>query len=152
MLCFRRLIRRAGASRQKTGNRSSFHADLARTVAETSKTVPELDEKFSFIHDVIASEEAAFGKTIDQGLRILSEREEEMLRNDETVLDGEKAFELSDTYGFPLDLTRDILSEKGYTVDEEGFEKARNEQKKRAHDARKTSNTWVTRSLYRYGR
>jgi alanyl-tRNA synthetase len=137
----RRLIRRAARHGRKLGIEGSFLADLARTVADTSKAgYPELDEKFSFIHDVIASEEAAFGKTIDQGLRILSEREEEMLRNNETVLDGEKAFELSDTYGFPLDLTRDILSEKGYTVDEEGFEKALNEQKKRAHDARKTSN------------
>ncbi len=137
----RRLIRRAARHGRKLGVTGPFLAELAKTVADTSKAgYPELEEKFRFIHDVIASEEAAFGRTIDQGLKILTDHEIQMAKNQETVLSGEKAFELSDTYGFPLDLTKDILSEKGYTVDEEGFEAYLAEQKKRAHDARKTSN------------
>ncbi len=137
----RRLIRRAARHGRKLGIEGPFLADLAKTVADTSKAgYPELEDKFQFIHDVIAAEEAAFGKTIDQGLKILADHEEELAKSGEKVLSGDKAFELSDTYGFPLDLTKDILEEKGYTVDEAGFEKALEEQKKRARGARKTSN------------
>ncbi len=137
----RRLIRRAARHGKKLGVDGAFLADLAKTVADTSKEgYPELEEKFSFIHDVLAAEEAAFGRTIDQGLKILADREAEMKKNGETVLEGAKAFELSDTYGFPLDLTEDILAEKGFTVDEEGYKKALEDQKTRAREARKTSN------------
>ncbi len=137
----RRLIRRAARHGRKLGIQGQFLADLAATVAETSKEgYPELETKFGFIHAVLASEEAAFGKTIDQGLRILADREAQMAETGEKVLGGDKAFELYDTYGFPLDLTRDILEEKGYTVDEEGFNAAMQEQRKRAKEPRKTSN------------
>ncbi len=137
----RRLIRRAARHGKKLGIEGSFLADLAKTVADTSKEgYPELEEKFNFIHSVLASEETAFGRTIDQGLKILSDLEAEMEKNGTTVLSGNKAFELSDTYGFPLDLTKDILEEKGFTVDEDGFKAALEEQKKRAREARKTSN------------
>ena len=137
----RRLIRRAALQGRKLGVQHAFLADLSKTVAETSKEgYPELEEKYEFIHSVLASEEAAFGRTIDQGLRILADREAEMAAKGQTVLAGDKAFELSDTYGFPLDLTKDILREKNLTVDEEGFKACLAEQKKRAHDARKTSN------------
>ena len=137
----RRLIRRAAQQGRKLGIDGNFLADLAGTVADTSKEgYPELDDKFAFIHRVLAAEEAAFGKTIDQGLKILAEREKEMEVSGETVLSGEKAFELYDTYGFPIDLTRDILEEKGMSLDADGFRTAMEEQKKRAHDARKTSN------------
>ncbi len=137
----RRLIRRAARQGKKLGIEGPFLADLAKTVADTSKEgYPELEEKFVFIHDVLASEEAAFGKTIDQGLRILADREEELAGNGEKVLSGEKAFELYDTYGFPLDLTKDILEEKGYSVDEAGFEASMAAQRKRAKEARAVSN------------
>ncbi|MBP3913984.1 MAG: alanine--tRNA ligase [Lachnospiraceae bacterium] len=137
----RRLIRRAARHGRKLGIEGSFLADLAKTVADTSKEgYPELEEKYRFIHDVLAAEEAAFGKTIDQGLKILEDRIAELSESGEKVLSGPKAFELYDTYGFPLDLTKDILTEKGYSVDEEGFNKSMQEQKKRAKDARKTSN------------
>ncbi len=137
----RRLIRRAARHGKKLGIEGPFLAELSKTVADTSKEgYPELEEKFSFIHDVLASEEAAFGRTIDQGLKILSDLEDEMQKNGQTVLAGDKAFELSDTYGFPLDLTKDILEEKGFTVDDDGYKAALEEQKKRAREARKTSN------------
>ena len=137
----RRLIRRAARHGRKLGIEGTFLADLARTVADTSKEgYPELEEKYTFIHDVLASEEAAFGKTIDQGLRILAEREKELEESGEKVLSGEKAFELYDTYGFPLDLTRDILEEKGYSVDEDGFNESMQAQRKRAKEARAVTN------------
>ncbi len=137
----RRLIRRAARHGKKLGIEGAFLADLAKTVADTSKAgYPELEEKFEFIHSVLASEEAAFGRTIDQGLKILSDLEAEMEQKGVTVLAGDKAFELSDTYGFPLDLTKDILEEKNFTVDEEGYLEALQEQKKRAREARKTTN------------
>ena len=78
---------------------------------------------------MIAKEEAQFNKTIDQGLSILADMEEEMKKNGETVLSGENAFKLYDTYGFPIDLTSEILEEKGLTYDKEGFEKAQKEQR-----------------------
>ncbi len=137
----RRLIRRAALRGKKLGIEGPFLAELAGTVADTSKEgYPELEEKFTFIHDVLASEEAAFGKTIDQGLRILGDRERELAESGEKVLSGEKAFELYDTYGFPLDLTRDILEEKGCSVDEEGFKESMQAQKKRAKEARAVTN------------
>ena len=89
----------------------------------------ELEEKKDFIFNVIAKEEAQFNKTIDQGLSILADMEEEMKKNGETVLSGENAFKLYDTYGFPIDLTSEILDEKGLTYDKEGFEKAQKEQR-----------------------
>ena len=137
----RRLIRRAARHGKKLGIEGPFLADLSRTVADTSKEgYPELEEKFKFIHDVLASEEAAFGKTIDQGLKILMDREKELEESGEKILSGAKAFELYDTYGFPLDLTRDILEEKGYGVDEEGFNESMQAQRKRAKEARAVSN------------
>ncbi len=137
----RRLIRRAARHGRKLGIQGSFLADLSKTVADTSKEgYPELESKYDFIHAVLASEETAFGKTIDQGLRILADRSAEMEAAGERVLSGDKVFELYDTYGFPMDLTKDILEEKGYTVDEDGFAQAMQEQRKRAREARKTSN------------
>ncbi len=137
----RRLIRRAAREGRKLGVSGAFLADLAKTVADTSKEgYPELEEKFGFIHAVLEAEETAFGRTIDQGLRILAELERGMEEKGETVLSGEKTFELYDTYGFPVDLTKDILAEKGYTADEEGFHTCMEEQRNRARTARATTN------------
>ena len=137
----RRLIRRAARHGRRRGIHGMFLADLAKTVADTSKEgYPELEEKETFIHEVLAKEEETFDRTIDQGLRILSELEEQMKASDCKTLPGDKAFELYDTYGFPLDLTRDILEEKGYGVDEEAFAVCMQEQRERARKARKTQN------------
>ncbi|MCI1726764.1 MAG: alanine--tRNA ligase [Lachnospiraceae bacterium] len=137
----RRLIRRAARHGRLLGIQGGFLAELSRTVADTSKDgYPELEEKEAFIYEVLSKEEEQFNRTIDQGLRILDDLEADMQKNGTKVLDGENAFKLYDTYGFPLDLTKDILVEKGYDVDEDGFNKCMAEQKKRAHDARETTN------------
>ena len=126
----RRLLRRACRHGKLLGIDGAFLVDLATTVIEGSKDgYPELEEKKEFIFNVIAKEEANFNKTIDQGLAILADMEAEMEKNGEKVLSGENAFKLYDTYGFPIDLTSEILEEKGLTYDEEGFKKAQEEQR-----------------------
>lgn len=126
----RRLLRRASRHGRLLGIQGAFLVGLAQTVIDGSKDgYPELEEKKDFIFNVIAKEEAQFNKTIDQGLTILAEMEAEMEKNGEKVLSGENAFKLYDTYGFPIDLTSEILEEKGLTYDEEGFKKAQEEQR-----------------------
>ncbi len=118
-----------------------FLAKLSETVIEGSKDgYPELDEKKDMIFKVLTEEENKFNKTIDQGLSILSELEEEMKKNGTLVLAGEDAFKLYDTYGFPIDLTREILEEKGMTIDEDGFSAAMQKQKETARSRRAKSN------------
>ena len=90
---------------------------------------PELEEKKDFIFKVITKEEEQFNKTIDQGLSILAGMEAEMEKKGEKVLSGEEAFRLYDTYGFPVDLTKEILEEKGMQIDEEGFQAAAKAQR-----------------------
>ena len=129
----RRLLRRACRHGRILGIKGTFLTELAATVIEGSKDgYPELEEKKDFIFNVIAKEEAQFNKTIDQGLSILAKLEEEMAGKGEKVLPGADAFRLYDTYGFPIDLTVEILSEKGLTYDEEGFEKAKKEAKEQS--------------------
>lgn len=137
----RRLLRRAARHGRKIGIEGKFLAELSKTVIELSKDgYPELEEKQSMIFKVLTEEEDKFNKTIDQGLSILGDMEEEMRAAGEKTLSGENAFKLYDTYGFPLDLTKEILEEKGYGVDEEGFAAAMKEQKDKARKARKTTN------------
>ncbi len=137
----RRIIRRAARHGRLLGIEGTFLADLSNTVIMGSKDgYPELEEKKDFIFNVLTQEEDKFNKTIDQGLNILSDMEEKMKKNSSTCLDGSEAFKLYDTYGFPLDLTKEILEEKGFTVDEEGFASAMEEQKVKARTARKTTN------------
>ena len=88
----------------------------------------------------MTQEENQFNKTIDQGLKILGELEEKLQQNDSKVLAGEDAFRLYDTYGFPLDLTKEILEEKGYQIDEDGFRKAMEKQRRMAKEAHETTN------------
>ena len=126
----RRLLRRACRHGRLLGIEGNFMVPLATTVIEGSKDgYPELEEKKDFIFKVIAKEEEQFNKTIDQGLSILSGIMADMEAKGETVLSGEEAFRLYDTYGFPVDLTLEILKEKGLGMDEEGFEKAAQQQK-----------------------
>ena len=137
----RRLLRRAARHGRKLGIEGKFLADLSKTVIELSKDgYPELEEKQSMILKVLSEEEDKFNKTIDQGLVILGEMEEGMRQAGEKNLSGEQAFKLYDTYGFPLDLTKEILEEKGWGVDEEGFTAAMKEQKEKARSSRKTTN------------
>ena len=137
----RRLLRRAARHGRLLGIEGRFMAELSKTVIELSKDgYPELEEKKPMILKVLAEEEEKFNKTIDQGLAILGEMEAEMEKKGETVLSGDNAFKLYDTYGFPLDLTIEILEEKNMTVDEDGFQAAMKEQREKARAARKTTN------------
>ncbi len=137
----RRIIRRAARHGRLLGIEGTFLADLSSTVIVGSKDgYPELEEKKAFISNVLTQEENKFNKTIDQGLSILSDMEESMVKDGKTSLSGADAFKLYDTYGFPLDLTKEILEEKGFSVEEEGFQAAMKEQKEKARAARKTTN------------
>ena len=137
----RRLIRRAARHGRLLGIEEEFLAKLSETVIEGSKDgYPELEEKKDFILKVLTNEENQFGKTIDQGLKILAEMESDMQKKGVSILDGQDAFRLYDTYGFPMDLTREILEEKGYQIDEEGFAKEMEEQRTRARSSRETTN------------
>ena len=137
----RRLIRRAARHGRLLGIEGKFLAALSAVVIEGSKDgYPELEEKKDFIFQVLTKEEEQFNKTIDQGLNILSEMEAAMKVEGKTELSGEDAFKLYDTYGFPLDLTKEILEEKGCTIDEAGFKAAMDEQREKARIARGTTN------------
>ena len=137
----RRLLRRAARHGRKLGIEGKFLAELSGTVIELSKDgYPELEENQSMIFKVLSQEEDKFNKTIDQGLSILGEMVESMRAKGENTLAGPEAFKLYDTYGFPLDLTKEILEERGYGVDEDGFAAAMKEQKEKARKARKVSN------------
>ena len=137
----RRLIRRAARHGRLLGVKGNFLAELSSTVIEGSKDgYPELDEKRDFIFNVLTKEEEQFSKTIDQGLHILEEMEAEMKAAGSTQLSGENAFKLYDTYGFPLDLTKEILEEKGISIDEAGFKSAMEEQREKARKAREVTN------------
>ena len=137
----RRLIRRAARHGRLLGIEGKFLAKLSVSVIEGSKDgYPELDEKRDFIYKVLTQEEDKFNKTIDQGLSILATLQEELKASGETTLSGENAFKLYDTYGFPLDLTKEILEEAGYAIDEAGFKAAMEEQRVKARSARKVTN------------
>ncbi|MBR0147297.1 MAG: alanine--tRNA ligase [Eubacterium sp.] len=137
----RRLLRRAARHGRLLGIKGAFLHDVAATVIENSRDAyPELEEKKAHIFAVLGKEEENFNKTIDQGLGILADYKKEMSAAGEKQLSGEKAFKLYDTYGFPLDLTREILAEEGITVDEDGFTACMEEQRIKARTARKVSN------------
>ena len=137
----RRLIRRAARHGRLLGIEGGFLTRLSEEVIRGSRDgYPELEEKREFILRVLANEEKQFDKTIDQGLRILSDMEENLKNAGETTLSGENAFKLYDTYGFPLDLTKEILEEKGYEIDEEGFKACMEEQRVKARNAREKTN------------
>ncbi len=137
----RRIIRRAARHGKILGIDGVFLADVATTVIEESRDgYPELEEKRDFILKVLTQEEERFARTLDQGLGILGDMEEKMAKSGETVLSGEDAFRLYDTYGFPVDLTAEILEEKGYTYDEEGFAAAMARQREQARAARTATN------------
>ncbi len=137
----RRLLRRAARHGRLLGIKGKFLAELCTTVIRDSKDgYPELEEKKDYILKVLTIEEDKFNKTIDQGLSILAEMEAATVAAGSKTLSGADAFKLYDTYGFPIDLTKEILEEKGLKVDEEGFAEAMTVQKQNAKSARKTTN------------
>ncbi|WZL83081.1 alanine--tRNA ligase [Vallitaleaceae bacterium 9-2] len=135
----RRLLRRAARHGKLLGIQGAFLKELAQIVIESSKDgYPELKEKEAYILKVLTTEEERFAETIDQGIAILNTYLDEL--EDQTVLSGEKAFKLYDTYGFPLDLTIEIAEEKGVRVDQEAFAEEMKAQRDRARNAREESN------------
>ena len=137
----RRLLRRACRHGRLLNIQDKFLTGLAETVIEGSKDgYPELEEKREFILNVIRKEEEQFDKTIDQGLGILTEMKKAMVEKGTKTLSGEEAFKLYDTYGFPIDLTKEILEEEGMNIDEEGFKAAMEIQRQTARNARKVTN------------
>ncbi|MDD6235022.1 MAG: alanine--tRNA ligase [Lachnospiraceae bacterium] len=138
---FRRLLRRAARHGRMLGIDGLFLAKLAQTVIDCSKDgYPELEEKKELILKVLTTEEENFNKTIDQGLKILSDMEDKLAASHSSTLSGSDAFKLYDTYGFPIDLTVEILEEKGFSVDMDGFKSEMEEQKRKARAARKETN------------
>nr|WP_297282614.1 alanine--tRNA ligase [uncultured Agathobaculum sp.] len=131
----RRLLRRAARHGKLLGIDRPFLSDVATTVIqESGGAYPELVEKQKYIHKVIENEEASFNKTIDSGLNILNER---IAAADGKELPAADAFQLYDTYGFPIDLTLEILEEQGMTTNREEFDRLMNEQRERAREDRK---------------
>ena len=146
---FRRLLRRAARHGRILGIEGNFMTKLAQVVIDLSKGgYPELEEKKDMILRVIDQEEERFANTIDKGLEILADLEKDMEAKGTKVLAGEDAFKLYDTYGFPIDLTKEILDDKGLTVDEEGFHKAMQVQRETARSARKTTNYMGRDDIY----
>lgn len=133
----RRLIRRAIRHGKLLGINGMFLTDLVKTVVDNSKSeYNELEEKYEYIVKLLSNEEKNFNETIDRGMNILNGYIDEMLENGEKILDGQKCFVLSDTYGFPIDLTREILEEKGLSCDEKAFREAMEVQRETARKAR----------------
>lgn len=118
----RRLLRRAARHGRLLGITKPFLCDVCDTVInENAGAYPELAEKREYIKKIIGVEEEAFAKTIDKGSELLAQFTEKLAAEKKTVLSGDDAFKLSDTYGFPIDLTIEICGEKGYTVDTDRF-------------------------------
>lgn len=138
---FRRLLRRAARHGRILGIPAGSLSKLSeKAIALSSDGYPELSEKKDMILRVISEEEDRFNKTIDNGLAILQGLKEDLQKNGEKLLSGEDAFRLYDTYGFPLDLTKEILEDSGITVDEEAFQEAMKVQRETARAARKSTN------------
>ncbi len=137
----RRLLRRAARHGKLLGIEGTFLADLSEVVIDDSKSgYPDLDTRRDYIKKVISVEEENFDRTISQGMAILEDEMAKMHHRRSNVLSGLTAFKLCDTYGFPLDLIIEILSEYGFTVDEREFDKALENQRQTARAARKETN------------
>lgn len=136
----RRIIRRAARHGRNLGIEGAFLADMSNKVMEVSgEAYPEIIEKKEYIQKIISVEEEKFASTIGQGEDIIKEYVNELKAAKKTVLDGAKAFKLYDTYGFPIELTEEILAENGFTADKEGFEENMKAQKERARKGRKNT-------------
>ena len=135
----RRLLRRAARHGKLLGIQGSFLADLSKKVIEVSGSAyPELEERKDYIHKILTVEEDKFSTTIDQGTAIIHDYVKELKDADQTILSGEKVFKLYDTYGFPIELTQEILEENGCKADVDGFNENMLHQKEQARAARKS--------------
>ena len=133
----RRLLRRAARHGKLLGIKENFLYKLVDEVIKVSgEAYPELVEKENYIKKVIRIEEEKFNETIEQGMEILASYISQLKQNGETTLSGENAFKLYDTYGFPIDLTKEILEEEHLSIDEEAFNEEMNKQRERARSAR----------------
>jgi alanyl-tRNA synthetase len=136
----RRLLRRASRHGRLIGLQEPFLHEVAATVATVmGDAYPELRTEEQRIREVIRSEEERFGETLEKGLVLLENATSKLKQDKKTVLPGDVAFRLYDTYGFPLDLTEDILRADKMSVDQTGFEKLMEEQRTRGRDARETA-------------
>ena len=139
----RRILRRAARHAKLLGINHAFLSDLCEVVIEQNiGPYPELGEKRDYIKKVIAMEEERFDATVDAGLAILQEVIAAAKKNGKTVIDGADVFKLQDTFGFPIDLTREIAEEAGMTLDEEKFDQLLAEQKTRSRENRKNIGGW----------
>ncbi len=139
----RRLLRRAARHGRLLGYHKPFLYEVCDTVIdENISAYPELGEKRAYIKKVIQTEEESFAKTIDKGTDILNDMIDGLKKSGETVLKGEDVFKLHDTYGFPVDLTKEILGEMGFSADEEGFAECMKVQKQTARENKKLGGGW----------
>ena len=146
----RRLLRRAACHGKLLGIEGGFLSEVCDTVINENKTAyPELVEKADYIKKIIKVEEESFAKTIDKGMELVNSLIEKQLSAKETTFPGDAAFKLYDTYGFPIDLTREIVSEKGLAVDEEAFSALMQEQRAKARAARENLDVlgWVDNEI-----
>lgn len=136
----RRLLRRAARHGRILGIQGSFLVELSnRVIAVSGEAYPELIEKKDYIQKIIQVEEDNFAATIDKGEEIIAGYIDELKQTGQTVLDGARAFKLYDTFGFPLELTEEILAENGFTADKDGFQKHMQAQKELARKNRKSN-------------
>ncbi len=143
----RRLLRRAARHGRMLGIKGTFLHDIVEVVArENYSEYPELTEKLDYIKRIIKTEEERFASTIDSGLSILTGLCDKANEEGKSVISGEDTFKLYDTFGFPIDLTKEIVAEKGLTVDEDGFTALMKEQRARARAARADISGWSENS------
>ncbi|NFG62600.1 alanine--tRNA ligase [Clostridium sp. CMCC3677] len=137
----RRLLRRAARHGKTLGIKDAFLCNLCDVVIrDCSSAYPDLEAKKEYIKKVIKIEEDKFRETLDSGMEILNNLISELKENNEKVLKGADGFKLYDTFGFPMELTKEILEDEGLSLDEDGFHEEMKEQRERARSARKTSN------------
>lgn len=147
----RRLLRRAARHGKLLNVKGAFLYDVADTVIDESKEgYPELAEKRDYIKKIIKIEEERFAATIDKGLSILNEYIEAAKKEGKSELDGQQAFKLNDTYGFPIDLTVELCQEQNMTVDMDGYKNELEKQKSTARAARKDGSSWDSDDVYSF--
>ena len=145
----RRLLRRACRHGKLLGIKGAFLADIIKVVAhENLSAYPELTEKFDYISKIASMEEDRFDANVEAGMNLLDALTEKANASGAKTLDGADVFKLSDTYGFPIDLTREIAAERGLGIDEDGYKKCLDEQKARARAARGNISGWQDKSLF----
>ncbi len=146
----RRIMRRAMRHAKMLGFEEPVLYDICRFVMQSmSEAYPELLDRMEYVDKVVRNEEERFIQTLGNGLRILNEEVEKLAKSKQTTLPGDIIFKLYDTYGFPIDLTADIVEKDGFTLDEEGFEACMEEQRKKAREHWKGSGEEAVAAVYK---